>query len=193
MVQIPPTYPPIQDPAIASFPAAELASGIGIVEFYGIMGNDPSGAIIGLIENTVGCEPSETSVVSTTIAYTLETPEFNLPRFVKGTAFVAANIAKTGGDASYTAKLQHWDGSTATDLTGTASSDVITVGTGTPYVQLPITTEKMVKKGETLRLIFTFTASGGSAKWGHCPDNRAGDANTQGTRLTVGIPFRSGA
>ena len=190
---VPPTIPPVQELAIASFSAQELASGTGIVLFYAFRGDNPSGDVDGLTEFTFSSEPIETQVNDTTVEFTFTSPVFNLPRYVKGTAYVNVPLWQASGSARFTAKLQHWDGSTPTDLTGTATSNSLsgTPKVGTPLVELPITTEKMVKKGEMIRAIITIitTADG---YFGHSPDNKTGTRNTQGTKLTVGVPFRSG-
>lgn len=187
---------PFQAPqtSIASYSAEELASGIGIVNFYAFVGTNPSGAFNGLTEFTLSSYPIETNVTDTTTAFTFTSAEFNLPRYVKGTAEVSVPLYQAAGGVYFQAKIQHWDGTTATDLTGTATSTSPTADpeTGTPLVQLPITTEKMVKKGEMIRLIITIVAFG-SCYFGHCPSNEAsGTYVTQGTRLSVGVPFRRG-
>lgn len=186
------TYPPVQEAAIASFSAEELASGIGVVNFYAVKGTDPDGNINALTEFTVSSFPVETQVDTTTTIFTFTSSVFNLPRYVKGTAYATVNLYQESGSTTATVKIQHWDGTTPTDLTGSATATLSgTPGRATFYVEIPITTEKMVKKGEMLRAVVTVISSA-NAYVGHSPDDAAGALNTQGTRLTVGVPFRRG-
>ena len=192
---VPPTIPPVQELAIASFSAQELASGTGVVNFFAFKGRNPSGVVNGLTEFTLRSHPLETEVASdSTTVLTFTSPVFNLPRFVKGTGYVNVPLFQVSGTAKFSAKLQHWDGSTPTDLTGTATSVSLTGAPeiGNPLVELPITTEKMIKKGEMIRAIITIISTDNLTAYGHSPDNSTATRNTQGTRITVGVPFRSG-
>lgn len=188
-----PIIPPVQELAVSSYTAEEIASGIGTVTFYAFRGDNPSGNLDGLTEYQDPCYPNQTQVNDTTLALTFVTAAFNLPRFVKGTAYVSVPLQQESGGSYFTAKIQHWDGSTATDLSGTATSNSLSGNgvTGTPQVEIPITTEKMVKKGQYIRAAISIITSA-NGYFGHSPDNAAGAQVTQGTKLTVQVPFRRG-
>lgn len=178
--------------AVASYSSEELASGISRVAFYAVIGRDPDGVVNGLTENQVGSYPVETNVTDTTTVFTFTSAPFNNPRYAQGSAYATVNFYQQSGSGHVTAKLQHWDGTSATDLTGTATSNTLTADPerGTLYVELPITTEKNFASGDMLRLVLSVVATSGLTSFGHDPANTAGTLNTQGTRLEVGMSFR---
>ena len=195
-MSVPPAIRAVQDGVIATFPAEEIASGFGILTLYAFVGDDASGQIFGLTEDTSQCFPAESTPGSdATTTYTFTSPAFNLPRFVKGSAFANVALSGNGTSGSATFQLQHWTGSAATNLTAESNSSA---GVGAAVdekvsFQLPITTEKMVKKGEFIRAIIKVTIGSGGFAFGHSPGNQTTAINLLGTRTTIGVPFRSGS
>ena len=81
------------------------------------------------------------------------------------------------GNGVVTVKLQHWDGSTATDLGDANSGNVLVSGSGQSYfysgLVIPITTPKHFKKGESIRIRFEKTHGGNpNVQLAHDPADR---------------------
>lgn len=201
MPPIPQTIPAVPELAIASFPATEIASGTGTQLYYPLMGKDDSGDTFNLSESsTFGSWTIETRFQAIeTQTLTFDSAVFNLPRYVKGTGIFKVNMksANAGDSVKVSAQLQRWDGSNATNLTAEITSALITViEERVVYLTLPITTEKMIRKGDQVRLVVKLTKgdSGGTATWGHSPTNQTSPSGTiTNTQMIIGVPFRSGS
>ena len=204
MVSIPPTIPPVPDPAIASFPAADLASGTGLQIYYAVSGQTSAGQTYGLTEDTEFGSWNVTTLYGQpssdpSFTLTFDSIPFNLPRYVKGIAKFKARIYQVGCDGvDVSAVLQHWDGSNVTPLTAIIKSGDLS-GNGNQknvYLELPITTQKMIKKGDQIRLVLVGSKNGasGSAAIGHDPSNGSDPSGwLSNTQMVIGIPFRVGA
>ncbi len=196
MSPVPQTIPPIQEQAIASFPAGDLITGIGTEVFYATYGIDSGGAVLALNPTPYNSWQIESTGAQT---LTFQSQNFNLPRYVKGTAFfnvMLDRISNGGGgtNANCTVQLQRWNGSSATNLTAQHTSGTLSNSAGESknvYLEMPITTELMVQQGESLRLVFTFV--GNLGHFGHSPTNQTSPSGRlSNTIMLIGVPFRSG-
>lgn len=203
MVQINPTYP-LPPAPIASFDFVDVAEGVGTVIYFGITSEDQSAVDYHLIPNSNAYSATivttHTSGAGTT-EVDFDTGTFNFPRTVKGTCYVSLGFGNLDTNTTrIDAQLIHvTSGATETTLTSKIQSQSFTSAGGAQaemaFFELPITTEKRVKKGEHLRLTVGIVASGtGTHYLGHDPKNRDNDpitaANGAATVLTVQIPFR---
>ena len=194
---VPPTIPPVPEAAIATFPAADLASGTGTQLYYGLVGKESGGLTYNLVEfSSEGSWLIETGRGAGTDTLTFDSAVFNLPRYVKGTAFFAGAIRQDAGGTSCSAQLYHWDGSTATALSAEITSGALA---GSPnehavYLKLPITTEKMIKKGDQVRIVVKLIVPANNGTLYHSPTGQASPTSSStDTQMVVGVPFRIGA
>lgn len=191
-----PTPPPS---AVASYNYIDIAEGTGTVIFYGTATEASTGIDYHLLANKIDGWPREKSVNSTsTTTLDFDLAPFNLPQYVKGTAYFSAGIGAHGQDGTTTkiqVQLKHWDGSTPTNLTAEIESQTVTVAGGAgayevACLKLPITTEKHFKKGEILRLTVKLIVSITGASTGivgHDPMNTSTDYISM---MQVHVPFR---
>ena len=133
---------------------------------------------------------------------------FNLPKDVKGTAFIKVPIglhAGTGQRSGFIkATIFHFDGSTETEIGAETQSESFSTGTGfvifSCVVKITLT-ETHFEKGDTLRIRIQGTASGGSngtnSEVFFSPiGSQEGGTGVTGwvgetlTKLSVFIPFR---
>lgn len=186
---------------LASFPSEEIASGLGIVTFLGISSQDNSAVDYHLITKSIDSQPRGTGRSSQgTTTMDFDTSPFNLPRTAKGTANLSLGFAATVGEkVRILARLKKYDGSTETNLSLEIQSQDF-VPSGTPnsqmvLIELPIT-EKIIKKGELLRLTIKLVQvnAAGTVDMGHDPKNQSfNDINTSSkdtTVMTLLMPFR---
>jgi len=126
---MPQTFPIPSPPAVASFDFQDIAEGTGIITFNGAVHEDVTTTSYLLTTN----EPFSGSVVvsgakgaasaTTLISDNTYSVEFNRPQNVKGKTYLNITLGGTTDGSETTkflalsgAKLQHWDGTTATDL-----------------------------------------------------------------------------
>ena len=193
------TFPTPTETAIASFSFTDIESGLGFVDFYTAVTNLLAGAeeIITDDATTYSGKISTNRTGAGTTSFTFDSSVFNLPRTVKGIAIFTCGVggANTAALTAVTAKLQKWDGTSATDLSSVITSATFTATSAIPdkmlLLQLPLT-QTRIKKGESLRLLVTFVmANGISMDIGHDPRGRAGgNIGTDAvTEMKVSIPF----
>ena len=176
--------------AIASFDFIELETGLGVTEFFGIASQitGPSVNHHLITSKAVFSQPSSTStVINAELTINFDSANFNLPRTPKGTAYFSAGIGFGTDSISLKVQLKHVDsGASETNLTsefqsfdvssGTTDSDIV-------FLELPITTEKIIKKGEFLRLTVKLVPNGTVLiEVGHDPKNQ----NSEGGRIVPG-------
>ena len=129
-----------------------------------------------------------------TTVFTFTSLPFNTPKTIKGVGFMSLSFVTESAGIYGVCKLQHWDGTTATDITGSATSASVSGSdppkVGTVYVEIPITVQKQFKKGDMVRAVISVT-SGSNAYFGHSPNDAVGiyDMNT---RTIIGVPFDLG-
>lgn len=205
-------FPP-RGELLASYDYFDVASGTGVVNFYG--GNTSGGYI--LAKGTFYSCPVITRAMITTANYVKEIDvnfdvEFNLPRTISGKTIVNVPIGVYSGavgpttlDAYSIVKVIHYDGSTPTTLATSANGTVLTYtgGVGGKYgtnaLEVDIT-EKHFKRGEILRLTVEVwardSASTQNVLLGHDPKDRGTsnfdtyDFGTANTILSFQVPFK---
>ena len=193
---------------LANYNYIDIASGEGIVTFQGFASTDSAGTTYHLSANPIKSKGASTSHVknssSETFTYTFDASAFNLPRTLKGTAAVSFQFGVHGasvGDAvsRITITIQHWDGTTATDI-GTKISETITQSAAAwmanDAILLIDLTEKHFAAGETLRIKVEHycSSSGVSNKdfyFSHDPLNAASSASaTAQSQFKINFPFK---
>lgn len=168
MSEVPIKFRRSSEGMIASYSFSEIASGIGVVVFYGASTENSSGTTYFLSENvTYTDEPIATGGSATSADFTkvadldFDLQAFNLPTRIKGKMRVVATLCVTGS-TNYTEsgyliyKFRKWDGTTETEIanaqTPTLTSAAATVGSITHNTEIDITTQQHFKKGEVMRL-----------------------------------------
>lgn len=211
MPEIPQLIPQQAEQAIASFSSSDLASGTQFVIYQGYTSNESGTENHHLSENEVFSNIVETIVFGQSgtgvkLDLDFDSSPFNLPRTLKGTAFVSvtAVILPQTGNATVkvTAIIRTWDGSDEVDLvtadTKSFSSQAEDYKTFGIALVVPQT---LIKKGTLLRLTIRFeiTADGNSNTMaiGHDPKDRDGvgivpstDSKVSTTKLEFHAPFR---
>jgi len=204
--------------AIATYSYTDIAAATGIQIYY-------LAKTVDLTVLTPNAIYSNTVMTSSTQNYTDGTFKllhdvdfditFNLAQTTRGTAIVNIPIGILGVTAvkTYSAyvilKARHWDGSTETDLASNQSDTIQFTTSGVNEykyamfaVDLDLTTPKLFKKGDTLRLTVEYyaknhnAASQGEFFFGHDPKNRATtdqDDETFGDEPSIAefhVPFK---
>ena len=172
-------------PAIVSFSSEDIATGLGVVLFYGIASEASGGIDFHLVTNKDSfSSPTSTARNTTgTTSIDFDTSPFNLTRTAKGTAYISfAMGAAENVLVHLNAQLIHYDGSTETTITSNILSATHTGGTGSDsqmaFLELPIT-EKIFRTGDILRLTAELvTENNGDAEMGHDPKNQNGINNS---------------
>lgn len=188
---------------IASFSFEDIASGLGVITFFGIASQDDSAVDYHLITNqTVYSQPTgtrRTSQGTTTIDF--DSSAFNLQRVAKGTAFFSAGMAATNGqNVRLLVQLKLVSNSDVTNITSEITSQ--NHGAGLPpdtsemvFLELPIT-ETIIKQGDFLRLTVKLNQinASGNTDLGHDPKNQTFNDIVPGTVdttvMTLLMPFK---
>ncbi len=220
---LPQRIPPVLEKAIATFNFTDIDEGLGFIHLKGFGTESFSATTLGISKNDIFSDPIETKGVDAValggangvfaIEGTLDfdTSIFNLPRTLKGTAYINGSMAvlRNSGTANPTLyiafTIYHFDGSTETSL-GTVNTTKISDTDGVADIKsfsCEITlTEKHFKKGDKIRVTADFFVSRSAqqvvtvtAVIAHDPQNRNGetlitDASANHTTLNMFIPFR---
>mgnify|MGYP003132407151 CR=1 FL=1 len=200
MVAVSQIIPTPSPQAIASYDFQDIESGLGFKDFFAAITDLTGGAEEILTDDitTYSGKISTNRAATGTTSFTFDSSVFNLPRTVKGTAIFTCGIAgvNTASIVAVTARLQKWDGSTATSISSVITSSSFSATGAIPdkmvLLQLPLT-QTIIKKGENLRLLVTFeTNSNISADIGHDPRGRSeGSIGTNAvSTMKISIPFR---
>jgi len=202
-------FPTPAPEASASYDFQDVEEGIGFVSFNAAT---TSGSKI-LTRRVVYSNDIETAVTTLTgghfkeIDLDFDTAAFNLPRTLKGTAFVSVpmGVQTTGPGVrkqAYTmVEIKHWDGTTETSLGKSTSGSqwLSPTGAGTVFsgsqLHKVALTQKVFKAGQILRLTvegYSVDSSSTGMAVGHDPKNRnALTLLTSGpTELIADIPFK---
>ena len=184
-------------PIVASFPSEQIASGISQVTMFGIASADDSGITYQLILNS-DMFSARTGTDSTgTTEINFDSAQFALPRTAKGTATFSCAIGGGAGDtATVTVQIIHVDSaSSETTISAAIVSETVTlIGSSTGsviFLDIPITTEKLFRKGDKLRLEVIFTRVSGAATEtiGHDPKNQDADSIIVSNGATTVLRF----
>ena len=156
MAGVPIQFRKRRERAISSYTWNELQGGTGIQVFYGIASEDSGGidyhltttkTLISSSVSTARTQPGQTTL-------DFDLGQFNLPQFVRGTAYFHGTITVTSADTGrLLVQLKKWNGSSATNITAEITGQTVGAGnTEIVYLELPVTTETHFKKGDILRL-----------------------------------------
>ena len=188
MVQIPQTYPLVQEQAIATFDFVDIANGLGFETFWLVAGRDSVSTKFILTNlNLTSEDISIDTSTATEATFTFNTSVFNLPRTVKGTALpeiILQALVGGGVSHSFSVKLQvvHVGGST-TDISAEITSATIALPTATNrtfLIEVPLT-ETRIKRGEKIRALVKITEDDGTTI----------SLRINGSESNINIPFRN--
>ena len=201
-------FPTPSPEASASYDFQDVEEGIGFVSFKAAT---TSGSYLltrrNVYSNTIGTyDDALTAGHTKEIDLDFDTAPFNLPRVVKGTAFISVPFAvqTTGGGTKtegYTiVDIKHWNGTTETSLgRSTSGSQYLSPAAGGQafsgsQLHKIALTQKVFKEGDQLRLTVEAycVQSGAGMEVGHDPQNRNSTSLlTSGpTELIADIPFK---
>ena len=152
--------------AIASYAYTDIAEGTGIVTFYGLHTKETTTDSYILTQNSGAYSNDQNSTVSTTTGSAIKILDldfdttFNLPKRIKGTAFVTGTIGCNVRNAGTTtiyfiAKIRKVSDGTETEIANSQSESLAVTGSpsvSTLSVKIPITTQANFKKDDILRL-----------------------------------------
>ena len=194
--------------AVASFTFTELIEGTGIIQLFGNSTNAAGTASYNLsISEPFSNLVSSSGALSLggTFEVDFDTPELNLPRNVRGTAYIQVPWRVTTSASSDNvfvfAKLRKWDGTAETEIAETSGA-IVSSAAGTQNISLlkisdiPIT---HFKQGEQIRMTVGLngvtSTNNPKGHIAHDPQNRTNDWFTSVTNLTtilkVFIPFKT--
>lgn len=190
---ISPVYKKASEAAIASYSYTDIAEGTGVVVFNGFK-TTPSPYY------KLGTNPPYSEEISTLngtdtpTVMDFDLTPFNLPKIVRGTAYVSLGIGKAEtGSVSVTCQV--YKVSAATTAISSARVSKVVVSASSPemsLVNIPLT-QTHFKIGDILRLKMTLTNAGWTGggdygELGHDPAGRDGTYIT-GTNVTTQLKF----
>lgn len=190
-----------EPPYNINFDFEDIASGNGYVLFWAMIAETSAGQTQLLSTNqlySVKIETKRTTNGTTTLNFT--TPAFSRSVLLKGTFVLSCGVGSAGSGAKeIKAKLQDWNGSSATDITSQIQSQ--SVGATAPemiILEIPLTSKHQIKKNNQLRLNIEFITAGAGGPFylGHDPVGRDGEgtegltaANDMTTQMKLFVPF----
>jgi|TARA_Y100000296_G_C5155480_1_gene248803 hypothetical protein len=135
---------------LANYNYVDIANGLGYSTFYGLF--TAVAGTYALIGNPLVCGGSVLPADRRLNAENrdFETSTFNLPRVVKGTAYISGE-AVSDGTGTITTIVKHWDGNTETTIGGPSSTPNFKNGTNGVFIAIPLA-ETVFKKGDLIRV-----------------------------------------
>lgn len=180
--------------AIASYSYNDVADGTGVIIFYGASQANNSEDYI-LTTQTIKSQ-SITISNSSNVTYNFDLSAFNLPRTIKGTAFITMgcyNSSASNPPQTFTFQVKKDSGGNVTNCSSAITPAFPTGNTENKDIcaEIPLT-QTNFKKGDILRLAITINTTGGSLKFGIDPADRADPtaALTASRQLKFYLPFR---
>lgn len=160
MGKLPNVFMEVGEGAIASYDYTDIAEGTGVVAFYGVgQKTNPGGRTLSLMSNAVGAAGTATEMMIGGAAgvetlHTFNAAPFNLPKIVKGTAYLSADLKRISSNPLYASGSSIYkvtpDGETL--ISTVVNSQNITTASTTEHILLPMTlTQTHFKKGDYLR------------------------------------------
>lgn len=189
---------------LVSVPYSELSAGFGLQTYYLLTYEDSSGSNYTITESLDYSSDIVISEADSTHSYTFDSGEFAMPRLLSGEArFNFSFWHNCAGSTKYviTIGVYHYDGSTATQIDSDWTSkdfDTNNTGVNTINALLSLSKTRFIP-GDQLRVIVTFTQSGGTSggyEFGIDPQNRDGTNITPSsdadafTQFIVNVPFK---
>lgn len=185
-----------QTNSIASYDWQDLASGLSYNIYYGC--KDAEGNYL-LIDNSAVFSDSIGEGDDETYTLTFDTSIFNVPREVKGKAFMSVPISTTTvGNCYAVGSLYHYDGTTETILGSGSGVDTPTGNNATKNQLLTFDiAQKHFKKGDILRAKVQIVQLEGVADINYTaydPQGRtyvtASAPDIENSQLIIHIPFK---
>ena len=173
--------------ASASFSFTDIAEGTGIQIYFATIGETSGGNTYHLLGNAVTSKnDGADKILQAATDVDFDTSPFNLPRTVKGTAYLSGSFNQdAGNNVSCTATIKKYDGSTETTIGATITSQTEESAGAERGILLPIPlTETIIKQGELLRLTVTVTSAGGQS------GVHADPLGSSGQPLKLLMPFK---
>jgi len=202
---VPQVYRKSSEPAIASYSYIDIANGLGYQKFYLATLEDDDNTHYILNTNSIYSSVIESNQINTTDkTLTFSTSDFNLPKVVKGEAYICIGYENNYGiqtDGTCEVKVQKTSGGSTTDLcsyTGFDSS-ISSKNDGVVFSFKLDLTETNFKRGDILKVLIHLDgdSSGGlHQSVGHDPMNRDGSnitPSTQSSTTTASfilVPFK---
>tara|TARA_R110000751_G_scaffold128602_2_gene230646 strand:+ start:261 stop:830 length:570 start_codon:yes stop_codon:yes gene_type:complete len=152
MVGLPVTLPIPTEAATASYSFTDIANGQGYSTFFGLFTAAAGAGTYNLIETALVCGGSVVPAnrrLNNQIR-DFDTSTFNLPRVVKGTAYISGEAASSG-TGSITTTIIHYDGSSETTIGAATSTPNFSNGTNGVFIAISLT-ETIFKKGDLVRV-----------------------------------------
>lgn len=192
--------------ATASYDFTDLASGLGYQTFYGACSkSDGAGTSFALLANILPSMRKETFIVNNgTATLGFNSSPFNLPRTIKGNAFISlgyATISDLGAGTSFAVCLYKYSGTTVSLIATSQALEFLPAGalniSSQALIQMPCT-QTIIKKGDYLKLnIYIEAINPGTGTYislGHDPTGKDGhyikEASGATTIMKVNIPFK---
>lgn len=189
---IPAIYRTTGEGALANYDYTDLAEGTGVVKLYGFNVN-VSGAISFILSKNDIYSYTVETVGNDTVTFNLSA--FNLPKTVKGTAFVRFSAIGPGsGDICYVVTIQKTSKGVTTTLGTSMQTPTLTVLAVRNLVLQTTIPQTNFEVGDILSVKVEPVGTGGNY-FAHDPANRNGingvtPAATYPTKFEVYIPFR---
>ena len=206
---------PTPERPFASFDFEDIARGVVLTPFYCYASKDSSSTTYKMSPDLIhsGVTAIRDSIDAGSLGtntYTFDSIPFNLPRIINGEVTFSFDLAVRGpsggtSTAQCTIKLFHWDGSSATQLGTTFTTEELiaaaaTVETEMQAANFTVTNQKF-KIGEQVRIELAIirtgtTGSGNEREVGIDPQNKDGvrlTPSTDGqvtTQSVLYIPFK---
>lgn len=155
---VPINFPIPMEKAIASYNYTDIDSGSGYVTYY-LMRVNTSGSdkyLLTPTSSSAGALDSNGNSFQATTYVNFDIT-FNIPRVVKGAAYLSGEVYHPSDDGKIIASLYHYDGSTETEIGEETTS--VTITEDQPYCIAFDVSETKFKKGDTLRLKLKVSAS----------------------------------
>lgn len=197
---------------VASYDYTDLASGLGIVVYYGgqeeLNGNTER-YFLGQSTDIYSTNTNSTYTGSASQTYNFDSPAFNLPRTAKGNALIQFTYecptGLGGGNSATSCRIKaqlfklHADGSTTTALSsvatayhdGTGGTSALAEGVKTPFCYSLALTQTIIKKGEKLRVAITLENDDGeSVRFYHEPSGTTDLGTGRTSQVLLFMTFR---
>lgn len=188
---------------LASYDYTDLTAGLGYIDFYLVQAKSTVGGTVSrhLVQETMHAAVSEDQYSAGTTSNDFDSSAFNMPRTVKGTAYVSGTIESGAGGAAGATSFQlirvESDGSTEHTITSAVQTHPTVADNAPLWFCVPLTcTETTIKKGEYLRVTCSGSSAAGKSVYiGTNPMDEDGTtitpSSTDATTITkVSVPFR---
>ena len=204
---VPQTFPIPTETAIASYSYTDIADGTGIVEFYPTESSTATSTFVQRMVTSASHYSENNGTTTATGSLNLDFDvTFNKSQTIGGKMYaqIPLSLKASSGTVTISVSLTiiHYDGSTETTIGTAQTSRVLSTTTTSEFVNTMVNltwniTDKIFKKGDTLRVTLTDTVSGNGTKTiGHSPiGTQRTTAGTEfegqvNSRATLFVPFK---